>query len=289
MLTSRPLSPGIGVVVENIDLSKPIPEEVGRELLGLFGENCILLVRDQKLTEENLGRAASWIGPLEKRGRPATVLREPDQYITKVSNVRENGKLIGSLPDGEMQFHADNCFKEFPNRSSFLYAVEIPSIGGNTLFANLFRAYDMLPRSLKERVDSLRVLQSYDYSTYEADAKAAGISNVKETTHPMVFRHPATGRPVLFVNRLMTKSIEGMTEKDSRELLDELLTYAEHPSIIYEHHWRPGDFLVWDNLSSNHARTDFAASERRLLLRGTTKGDYRPAFAIAAQERATSS
>lgn len=273
----EPLSPNIGVVVQGIDLSKPILPDVGAELSRLFSENCILLVRDQTLNQDNLGQAASWIGPLEKRGRPVEVLREADQYITKVSNIRENGKLIGSLPDGEMLFHADNCFKEFPNRSSFLYAVEIPSSGGNTLFANLFKAYEMLPASLKKRVHDLSVLQSYDYSTYEADAKAAGISNVKETVHPMVFAHPVTRRPILFVNRLMTKKIIGFSDSDSRELLDELLTYAEHPSLIYEHHWRPGDFLAWDNLSSNHARTDFSASERRLLLRGTTKGDYRPA------------
>ena len=277
MLKIEALSPNIGVVVQGIDLSAPVPLDLGAELFRLFSENCILLIRDQKLNQDNLGAAASWIGPLEKRGRPAAVLRENDQYITKVSNIRENGKLIGSLPDGEMLFHADNCFKEFPNRSSFLYAIEIPSSGGNTLFANLFRAYEILPASLKKRIHNLSILQSYDYSTYESDAKLAGISNIKETIHPIVFAHPVTRRPVLFVNRLMTKKIIGFNDNDSRELLDELLIYAEHPSLIYEHHWRPGDFLVWDNLSSNHARTDFSASERRLLLRGTTKGDYKPA------------
>jgi taurine dioxygenase len=282
MLRVEPLSPNIGVVVEGVDLSQPVSPSIGGELFRLFSESCILLIRGQALTHDNLGAAASWIGPLEKRGRPTTVLRESDQYITKVSNIRENGKLIGSLPDGEMLFHADNCFKEMPNRSSFLFAVEIPSSGGNTLFANLMKAYDMLPVSLKKRLDGLHVLQSYDYSTYEADAKAAGISNVKETVHPMVFPHPVTGRLILFVNRLMTKQIVGMSEKDSRSLLDELLVYVEHPSIVYEHHWKPGDFLAWDNLSSNHARTDFSASERRLLLRGTTKGDYRPSSLAAA-------
>lgn len=282
MLKVEALSRNIGVAVQGVDLSKPVPPDVGAELHRLFSENCILLIRGQSLTQDTLGAAASWIGPLEKRGRPVDVLRETSQYITKVSNIRENGKLIGSLPDGEMLFHGDNCFKELPNRSSFLYAVEIPSSGGNTLFASLFKAYDMLPAALKTRVEGLRVLQSYDYSTYEADAKAAGISNVKETSHPMVFAHPVTGRRILFVNRLMTKQVVGMSDKDSRALLDELLCYVEDPSVIYEHHWKPGDFLAWDNLSSNHARTDFSASERRLLLRGTTKGDYRPVAPAAA-------
>ena len=81
----------------------------------------------------------------------------------------------------------------------------------------------------------------------------------------------------MYISRLMTKKIEGLDPTESDDLLAELVTYAEDPSIIYEHRWRPGDFLVWDNLSSTHARTDFSPAERRLLLRGTTVGDYRPA------------
>jgi taurine dioxygenase len=270
------LSPAIGVLIEGVDLSSPLDQSTRDELYRLFNENAILLVRDQTLDEEKLALAASWLGTLEKRGRPSTVLREKDQFITKVSNIRENGKLIGSLPDGEMHFHADNSFKEMPNRTSFLYAIEIPSKGGNTLFANLFKAYDLLPDGLKSRIEGKTALQSYDYSTYEKEAQAAGISNVRQASHPVVFRHPATKRKVLYVSRLMTRKIEGMDEVESQALIDELLTYTEHPSVVYEHHWRPGDFLAWDNLSSNHARTDFSATERRLLLRGTTKGDYRP-------------
>lgn len=274
--SASPLSLAIGVLIENIDLRQPIASDVATKLFDLFSQNAILLVRDQKLAEDTLGAAASWLGTLEKRGRPSTVLREDNQFITKVSNIHENGRLIGSLPDGEMQFHADNSFKEVPNRSSFLYAVEIPSVGGNTLFANLYKAYDLLPARLKARVSQLSAVQSYDYSEYEKEARAAGISNVRQAIHPLAFRHPSTNRRVLYVNKLMTKEIVGLEPNESRALLDELLTYAEHPSVVYEHKWRLGDFLAWDNLSSNHARTDFSASERRLLLRGTTKGDYRP-------------
>jgi len=270
------LSPAIGVLVEGLDLRRPLEPAVAARLYDLFNEYAILIVRGQSLTESTLGSAAAWLGTLERRGRPSTVLREDNSFITKVSNIRENGRLIGSLPDGEMLFHADNSFKEFPNRSSFLYAVEIPSIGGNTLFANLYKAYELLPAELKERIAGMKALQFYDYSTYEKDARVAGISNTRQASHPLVFSHPHTKQKVLYCNRLMTKAIEGLPEGESRRLLDELLTYAEHSSVIYEHRWRPGDFLAWDNLSSNHARTDFSASERRLLLRGTTKGDYRP-------------
>jgi taurine dioxygenase len=258
-------------------LRDALDDEARRQLRALLDENCIVLVRGQSLSEDQLASAASWIGALAKRGRPSAVRREGNPFITKVSNIRENGKLIGSLPDGEMLFHADSAFNEFPHRASFLYAVEIPSVGGNTSFANLFKAYENLPERTKRRLEGKYATQTYDYSTYEKGDRDAGHSNVRSAVHPVVIRHPANGRKVLYVNRLMTRTIKGLEPHESDDLIAELLTYAEDSSIIYEHVWRPGDFLAWDNLSSNHARSDFSPAERRLLLRGTTVGDHRPA------------
>ena len=153
LLNCFPLSSAIGVVVEGLDLRQSLDEARKQELRRLFDENCIVLVRGQSLSEEQLAIAGSWVGTLAKRGRPSTVRREGNPYITKVSNIRENGVLIGSLPDGEMLFHADSAFNEFPHRASFLYAIEIPSVGGNTCFANMYKAYDMLPDSLKKQLD----------------------------------------------------------------------------------------------------------------------------------------
>src|SRR5262245_13807277 len=134
-LKSSPLSPAIGALVEDLDLSRPTDQPTKLELHRLLDEHCIVLIRDQTLSEDQLALAASWVGTLAKRGRPTTVRREGNEFITKVSNIRENGVLIGSLPDGEMLFHADSAFNEFPHRASFLYAIEIPSVGGNTCFA----------------------------------------------------------------------------------------------------------------------------------------------------------
>src|SRR5579862_7993004 len=125
-IRSVPLSPAIGALIEGIDLRQPLDEAARRELRALLDDNCIVLIRGQTLSEEQLALAASWVGPLAKRGRPSAVRREGNPFITKVSNIRENGKLIGSLPDGEMLFHADSAFNELPHRASFLYAVEIP-------------------------------------------------------------------------------------------------------------------------------------------------------------------
>jgi taurine dioxygenase len=277
VMTSAPLSSGIGALVKGVDLAQPLGVELKQRLRKLLDEDCIVLIRDQSLSEEQLPTAAAWIGTLAQRGRPTTVRREGNPFITKVSNIRENGKLIGSLPDGEMLFHADSAFNEIPHRASFLYAVEIPSAGGNTCFVNMYKAYDMLPAQLKQRLHGRNAVQIYDYATYEKADQNAGQFNVRSAVHPIVITHPASGRKALYISRLMTQRIEGFDKKDSDDLISELLTYAEHPSIIYEHRWIPGDFLAWDNLSSTHARTDFSPSERRLLLRGTTVGDYRPA------------
>jgi taurine dioxygenase len=276
-LTWSPLSPAIGALVEGLDLREPLEDTAKQQLRHLLDENCIVLIRDQSLSEEQLAIAGSWVGTLATRGRPSTVRRESNPYITKVSNIRENGVLIGSLPDGEMLFHADSAFNEFPHRASFLYAIEIPSIGGNTCFANMYKAYDMLPEGLKRRLEGRHALQFYDYATYEKADREAGRSNVRSAVHPVVIVHPRSKRKALYISRLMTRKIEELDQAESDDLIAELLTYAEHPSIIYEHRWRPGDLLVWDNLSSTHARTDFSPAERRLLLRGTTIGDYRPA------------
>lgn len=275
-LIIKQLSPAIGVEAFNVDLAQPLTDSAKKQLKDAFDQNGILLLRGQKLTEEQLVPAGSWLGELTTRGRPSAVQREGNPYITKVSNIRENGKLIGSLPDGEMLFHFDSAFNEKPHRASFLYAIEIPAKGGNTIFANMYKAYEMIPDDLKSKLEGKAVIQSYDYSTYEKSEREAGISNVREASHPIFITHPATKRKALYVCRLMTQKIEGMSSSESDAILNELFDIAEDDAVRYEHIWQPGDFLAWDNLSSMHARTDFSASERRLLLRGTTIGDVRP-------------
>lgn len=272
----RPISPAIGAEVEGVDLSQPLSDTLKAELKQAFHDHVILLLRGQQLSEDRLIGAGSWLGQLTQRGRPSTVRRESNPFITKVSNIRENGVLIGSLPDGELEFHFDSCFNEKPHRASFLYAVEIPSKGGNTMFANMYRAYDLVPAKLKQRLEGKLVAQVYDYSTWEKTERDSGVSNVRQAVHPIFITHPDTKRRALFVCRVMSKRIEGLPQDESDEILSELVSYAEDPSIRCEHVWRPGDFLAWDNLASQHARTDFSASERRLLMRGTTIGDVRP-------------
>ena len=154
-IEATPLSPAIGALVRGVDLSRPLDEATQAALRRVFYDHVILLIRDQRLDEDQLLRAGGFLGTVGKRGRPSAVLRESNPFITKVSNIRENGRLIGSLPDGEMLFHADASFFEMPHRASFLYAVEVPSVGGNTLFANMYKAYELVPDALRRRLEQV--------------------------------------------------------------------------------------------------------------------------------------
>jgi taurine dioxygenase len=190
-----------------------------------------------------------------------------------ISNIREDGKPIGALPDGEMQFHTDQCHQETPAKASMLYAIEVPSVGGNTLFANAYLAYETLPDDIKRCIDGRRALNAYDYDTAATIRKAEVPEGAPCYAHPVVRTHPATGRKALYVNRLMTRYIEGLDPKESEDLLTVLFDHQEQPQFIYEHVWRPGDILMWDNRCTLHARTDFSADERRLMRRVTILGE----------------
>ena len=188
-----------------------------------------------------------------------------------VSNIRKNGKLIGSLPDGEMWFHHDMAFTDTPHKATFLYSVEVPKTGGNTKFANMYAAYNLLPERLKEALDGRRVMQIFDYQE-TSQPELSQLGKVKHAWHPAVLQHPETGRKALFINLLMSATLEDLKPEKAKALISEILPYAEDPSIVYEHKWQPGDFLVWDNRCSTHARTDFSKKERRLLKRGMIEG-----------------
>jgi taurine dioxygenase len=228
-------------------------------------------LRDQHLSEEDEVRFAERFGP------PAVI--HTKQFMQKhpavmlISNIREDGKPIGALPDGEMHFHSDQCHQERPAMASMLYAIEVPSKGGNTLFANAYAAYETLPADIKRRIEGRRALNAYDYDTAATKRGTKIADGVPTYVHPVVRTHPATGRKALYVNRLMTVRIEDMPEEESTELLDFLFDHQEQRQFVYEHVWRVGDILMWDNRCTLHARTDFSAGERRLMRRVTILGE----------------
>jgi taurine dioxygenase len=274
-LDIRPLSDAIGAEIRGIDLSKPLDDATVAAITDAWHEHIVLLFRDQDIDTDQQIAFAEHFGHVGVRSRPADRRPEGADYnaaIMLVSNVKKDGKYIGSLPDGEMWFHHDMCYDKAPHKGTFLYAMELPSTGGNTKYANMYTAYDKLSDDMKERIKGKRALQIYDFATRETVDISDDISKYKHEIQPVTITHPVTGRRALYVNPLITARIEDMPEDESRAMLDELFAYAVDPSIVYEHEWRHGDLMMWDNWCSAHARTDFPASDRRMLRRCTVKG-----------------
>jgi len=274
-----PLTRHIGAELRGIDLRSKPDEETVRAIYQAWLDHLVIIFPDQDLAQEDLVRVTGYFGEIGELSRPAKYF--PKGYskllpgIMLISNIRENGEPIGALPDGEMMFHHDMIHAAVPSKATLLYAVEIPSTGGNTLFASGYAAYDSLDPAVRARLDGRKALHHYNYgSTSRGDGK--GTEAFGECVHPVFRTHEDTGRKAIYVNRLMTVRILDLPDNESEQLLNVLWDHSEKPELVYEHVWRKGDLLLWDNRCSSHARTDFPSTERRLMLRTTVKGTVRP-------------
>jgi taurine dioxygenase len=273
-----PLTPHVGAEVTGVDISKPLDAETKAAVVDAFNNHIALVFRDQDIDEEQQLAFAANFGPLGVRRRPPKEYGSTGEttrgFTMLVTNIRELGEArAGSYGDGEMWFHHDSCYYEVPNRATFLFSVEIPSRGGNTCVNSMYAAYDNLPPALRDKLEGKRVLQVHDYLRRErVDLDSIDLSQVLHRWQPIFVRHPVTGRRALYVNRLMSAAVEGMERVESEDTLNTLFDIVEDPAIVYEHQWKLGDLLMWDNICSCHARTDFPEGERRLMRRCTIEG-----------------
>jgi taurine dioxygenase len=271
-----PLSPSLGAEIRGIDLRQPQDAATVAALRAGWHDGLVIVLRDQEISAEDQRRFCGFFGDVGKRARPPAGRHEPDgtpEGMMYVSNVRVDGKQIGSLPDGEMQFHIDQCYTEFPAMGTALFAIDVPREGGDTLFSNLYAVYESLPKHVKQRIDGRKAVHFYDYTAMSRSSVDKRRTDVKNYAHPIVCTHPVTGRKSLFVCRLMTGFIEGLEPAESEDILSLLFDQIEKPEFIYAHKWRVGDLLLWDNRCTAHARTDFDPAQRRHLRRFTIQGD----------------
>ena len=269
----RPLSDVVGAIVEGVDLTRPLDDTTADLLRDTFSRNSILCIRGQQLAASDQIRFGDLFGPVDSgfRVRSGYGGQETrNRGVMLVSNIRKNGEPIGSLPDGEMQFHSDGAHRDIPYAATTLYAIKLPSVGGDTLFANLAMAYDALDDDTKNRIDELQVRNLYGYDdTFREETTEETEPNTSAATHNLVKTHPVTGRKSLYLSRLMTRHVVGMDRGESDDLLNILFDHAERTEFVYAHKWLMNDLLIWDNRCLNHARTDFPGSEERLLRRLT--------------------
>jgi taurine dioxygenase len=274
-----PLTKHIGAEIRGLDLSKRPDDATLAAAYQAWLDHLVVVFRGQTLAMGDLPRVTAYFGEMGGIDRP--VKYHPPGFartlpgIMMISNIRENGEAIGALPDGEMMFHHDMIHKEVPSKATLLYSVEIPSHGGNTLFASGYAAYETLDPLLRAPLEGQRALHHYNYgATQRGDDRGTEVFN--ECVHPIFRTHEETGRKAVYVNRLMTVKVIDMEPAKSERLLNAVFDHAEKREFVYEHVWRKGDLLLWDNRCSSHARTDFPSTERRLMLRTTVVGTTRP-------------
>jgi taurine dioxygenase len=275
-----PLSPACGAELSGVDLRRPLSERQVRAIKDAWGKHLVLVFRGQELSQEDQLRFASYFGELGSRKKAPAALRgraegiqQDHEKVLLVTNIKVDGQPIGAFGDGEFWFHIDSGYSERPYKYTFLFAQELPSTGGNTMFSNMYKAYEAVPPALKEKLKGKKALHIHEYNRAKQANHSGDISAIPHYFHPVFITHPDTGRKTLFVDRLMTTRIEGMSAEESDAILQQLYDIGERRECIFEHVWKLGDFLMWDNRCTIHARTDFPKEERRLLRRCTVEGE----------------
>jgi taurine dioxygenase len=244
-------------------------------------ERLVVVFHGQSLSDAELIAFSKNFGALDPPGpNPygAPFIAEYPE-LNVISNVVENGKPIGNLGDGEAVWHADMTYVDVPPKAALLHALEVPppEAGGNTYFANMFSAYELLPAELKTAVEG-------KIAVHDASRNSAGMlrKGYKETTdvretvgarHPLVRTEPKTGRKALFLGRRPNAYVLGISVAQSEALLDALWAHATQSCFTMCHRWQAGDLLMWNNLSVLHRRDPFDPKSRRIMHRSQIKGD----------------
>ncbi len=270
----------LGGEIINLDLSAPLSDAAFDALRKYFLDAQVLVFRNQfNLTPQQHIAFSRRFGELQIH-----VLKEfhlsGHPEILVVSNVVENGRKIG-LGDAGRYWHSDLSYKEEPSLGSLLHAQELPATEGDTIFANMYLAYETLPDPIKQRLEGRRAVHSYTlkYDDLRARSNARNaltpeqLAQVAPVSHPIVRVHPETGRKALFVSEGFAARIEGLPEGESDELLKFLFAHSTRPEFLYRHKWQPGDLLFWDNRATIHLAVGCPPDQRRTLYRTTVKGD----------------
>jgi taurine dioxygenase len=277
-----PTGAALGAEVRRIDL-RNIEEGTFGDLMHAWHQHSVLLIRGQSLNDQELISFSRRFGDLDwapvQENRRCFVEGLPEIYI--VSNVKVNGEAIGSLGDGEAVWHTDMSYLEVPPKASMLYSLEVPPTGGNTSFCSMYAIYDALPGKLKERIPNLKIKHDGTYNSggYVRQGVTATDDPLisRGAVHPLVCTHPNTGRRMLYLGRRRNAYLIGLPLAESEALLDELWAFVGRPEFTWEHVWRVGDLVMWDNRCTMHRRDAFDPGSRRIMHRTQIKGEQRPA------------
>jgi taurine dioxygenase len=271
----------LGAEVRGVDL-KNLDVLQFDALKRAWHDHQVLLVRGQTLSDLDLIAFSRRFGdldwaPVQETGR-RFVEGLPEIYI--VSNVTVNGQPIGSLGAGEAVWHTDMSYLDIPPMASMLYALEVPPAGGNTSFCSMYAVYEALPDELKHRLAGLKIKHDGTYNSGGYLRQGVAATDDPRASpgavHPLVCTHPDTGRRMLYLGRRRNAYLMGLELADSEALLDVLWDFVARPEFAWEHVWRVGDLVLWDNRCTMHRRDPFDDSARRIMHRTQIKGSAAP-------------
>ncbi len=257
----NPLSPTLGAEVVGLDLNEPLSDAVFLEIERAWQDaNGVLVFRGQDLAPEAQIAFSRRLGDLEVHVAKRYLLPgHPEIY--RVSTKQDaNGKAMGN-PESGRYWHSDLSYLDPPAKASLLYALEVPPIGGDTMFTNMAAAHDALSEPVRTMLNGLMAVHDYSYVRRMFSpgfGRSADPNQVPPVRHPVVRPHSDTGRKTLFVNPGFTTHIDGLTRQESEAILSFLFDHATRPEFIYRHNWSVGDAVLWDNRSTmHHAVHDF--------------------------------
>lgn len=280
--TSRPLGPGFGLCIEDLDISRPLTPDVAAALRRAWTEaHGVLLFRNRQLSPAQHVAFTENFGDVYSQGAAnnaalANYYLPGHPQVFRVSNKRIDGQPVGR-EDAGTYWHSDGSWQVDPPIGSLLHALEIPPVGGDTMFADMYRAYDTLSDAFKRLLEGLHAEHSLaaavmktSYAkeyTGRLDQAAA-----KKAVHPVVKVHPQSGRKALFVNPGFTSHIEGIARDESDAILAHLWAHATKAENVYRHRWQLHDLIMWDNRCNLHyAVADYKAEGVRYMHRTTVK------------------
>ncbi len=269
-----PTGKPVGAEIQGIDLGEGFDDATFEQIRAALYKYGVVFLRDQRITRSAHVEISRRLGKLRDAPPETDLLAPGCPDVMRLSNIRENGKLIGHI-DAGYNWHTDQCYRECPNAHAVMYAVEVPHDDagnplGGTMFVNMAYAYETLPQALKERLKPLRVVQAMHNKYFDVPVQAqhTHYRDLVHAVHPLVRAHPHTGVPCLFASERYSESIEGWPERESRELLEQLFRHSTREEVRYVHHWKVGDLLFWDDcMVLHHAIPDYAPSQRRLMER----------------------
>jgi len=270
------LSYPLGAEITGVDISKPLDEQIRRRIHAAFLEHSVLLFRGQSLTREQHIEFGRQFGEVDSQDE-VPKYKHPDYPQILVHKSNPNGQPADKYP-GKI-WHSDHCYRLIPAMATLLRGIDVPRVGGDTMFANMYLAYEALSEGMKKLLEGLHGVHyggkaRVDTSTPERAAQTSQIA--PPVAQPLVRVHPETGRKTLFVGE-KCKEIEGLNSDESLLLLRYLCQLAARPQFVYRHRWQKNDLLMWDNRCTNHiALNDYDPTQIRHMekttLRGTPSG-----------------